>query len=177
MASGIELSVLVDATTDPLAALITPRQVEQVNRKVVNKSLRAIDKEVGGTVPRAAGTSVVGFRRKRVFKTLAKARRKAVIGNVWIGANSIPAKYGGKLKSVTGGAKAGRHYFPGSFVATMPNGYRSIFHKNDTGDLIQDMIKVPDSNKHALRALDNTRSSTSRIIHNEIKRILDRNAT
>lgn len=173
--SGVQLKMRVNAASDDLSELLTPREIDRVNRLVVNKMVRGVNNEVGGTIPRAARTNVTGYRRKRVIKTNARASRKYPKGTVWIGANPIAAKYGGKVRNVPGGAKAGSHFFRGGFVVETKNGYRSIF-KRIKGRLVQETIPVKDADKYSEIALNNQRGATESLIHTEITKVLERNA-
>lgn len=173
--SNINYRVVVDARTDALSEFLTPREVERVNRLVVNKMVRSVNTEVGGTIPRAARTGVTGFRRKRVFKTNARAKRKFVKGSVWIGANPIAAPYVGKMRNVAGGARAGSHFFAGGFLVKTKNGYETIF-KKVKGGLVQQTVPVPNADKHAETALNRQRTGIQSMLHTEITKVLNKNA-
>ena len=173
--AGIQLKTRVNALSDDLSELLTPREVDRVNRLVVNKMVRGVNTEVGGTIPRAARTNVTGYRRKRVIKTNARASRKYPKGTVWIGANPIAAKYGGKVRNVAGGARAGKHFFAGGFVVKTKSGYESIF-KKIKGRLVQQTIPVENADKYSEIALNNQRGSAESLIHSEINKVIERNA-
>lgn len=109
---------------------IKPKQVERASRLAINQITNEIHKDLGGDIPKTHGTSITGYRRVRSKKTLAKSRKRTMRGVVWQGTMDIPARYAGKSRNVSGGAKAGRHYFPGAFVATVgKNKYRGIFKR------------------------------------------------
>lgn len=171
---AVSLRTTVDANTDIQALLLTPREIRRVNRLVTNKLVRAIAKETGGTIPRAARTGVLGFRKKRLFASYARVKQTTVRGSVWLGGNRIAAKYAGKVRNVRGGAKAGKHFFLGSFAATMPNGYRSVFHRKADGSLEQDTIPVTNIEKHALASLLNVRGDAESLARVEVNKILER---
>lgn len=70
--------------------------------------------------------SVFLRRVKRYVRTGVDAR-----GRVFVGLYRPEAseKNLGALTQQADGARAGRHVFPGAFVATMPNGFRGIFRR------------------------------------------------
>lgn len=175
MASNVTITTRLESSTPIANISVTPRQVERIRRVVVNHIVRETHKKTGGVVPRKAGVTVVGYRRKRMFRTLARTRKRNVVGSVWIGTQDVAAKYGGVLRNTKDGARAGRHFFKGSFVRTMPNGYRSIWHKNDKGELVQDIIKVPDAHQPSLSAVMQTKSGASQILSRQIEKELAKN--
>lgn len=111
------------------------RSLKTTRTQITNKLTR----ELGGSIPRKSGTSVAGFRRVRVKKA---ATLKS--STIWLGGNLVAAKFGGALRNVDGGAMAGRHFFKGAFVATMKNGYTSIFSRTSARRLRQEKIRVID---------------------------------
>lgn len=131
---------------------IKPAHVKRASRLAVNQITNEMHKELGGEIPRAHGTSVTGYRRVRSKKNLAKARAKRLRALVWQGTLRIPAKYAGKPRKVTGGVKAGKHYFPNAFIATMKNGYTGVF-KRITGSskLEQEYIELEQAQKMVRR--------------------------
>ena len=46
---------------------------------------------------------------------------KTLTGKIWVGLNPISPQKVGKLSQVSGGAKAGKHFFPGAFIASANN--------------------------------------------------------
>lgn len=120
---------------------INPKQVKRASRLAVNQITSEIHKELGGEIPREHGTSIVGYRRVRSKKKLAKARGKGLRGVVWQGTLRIQAKYAGKPRKVKGGVKAGKHFFPNAFIMTFKSGYSGIFKRKD-GKFVEEHIKI-----------------------------------
>lgn len=160
-------------------ARLTPVKINRVTRNTINKTVRDLGRGLGGSIPRSEGVSVTGFRRVRVKRsraTVAKTRRSGIIsGRLWLGGNSIAAKYGGKVRNVSGGARAGRHFFKGSFVATMGNGYTSIF-KRDGKRLKEERIEIDHPHAESIRALHRRKSLTEQYLREELDKVLFKGA-
>lgn len=108
---------------------LMPGEMQKITKKVINEVVDETHRELGGIIPRAEGVSIGGYRRVRSKKRRAKGRKR-VRASIWQGTLRIPAKYAGKPRNVKGGAQAGRHFFPGAFVATMKDtGYTGIFRR------------------------------------------------
>lgn len=123
---------------------LKPQQIARASRLTINQVISESHKKLGGNIPREAGTSVVGYRRVRAKKTLAKARRKVMVGVAWMGTLQIPAKYAGRAKNTKGGVIVGRHFFENAFVATMKSGYTGVFRRvSGSRDIEQVMIDLP----------------------------------
>lgn len=120
---------------------ISQKNVQRASRLAINEATNEAHKELGGTIPRAHGTSVTGYRRVRSKKKLAKARRRKMQGVVWQGLNQIQGTYAGKARKVKGGIKAGRHFFPNAFKITFKSGHVGIFRRIN-GKLTEEMIDL-----------------------------------
>ena len=133
-----------------------PAQVRRATRRTVRQLVNEGHKELGGAIPRSAGTPVGGFRRVRAKKTTPKGRQRSSRGEIWMGTNKIAARYAGKMRNDAGagGAWAGKYFFENSFVATMKNGYESIFERVAGGKLKQRYVHLPDARGDAQRAAD-----------------------
>lgn len=132
---------------------LKPRQIDRASRLSINQVTNELHKQLGGSLPRDAGTSVVGYRKVRAKKSLAKARSLAKRGVTWMGTMKIPAKYGGRMKQVHGGVKVGRHFFENAFIATMKNDYQGVFKRIQGTDKIeQAMIDMPNADAQAATA-------------------------
>ncbi len=141
-----------------------PAQVKRASRKAVRETVTALHKELGGAIPRAAGTPVGGFRRVRAKKKRAKQGRGKVSGSVWMGTRKIAAAYAGRLRNDPdrGGAWAGKYFFENSFVAKMKSGYVSIFQRVEGASKIrQRYVHLPSAAGVAKRAGDNARKDLS----------------
>ena len=146
---------------------LKPSQIARASRLSINQVTNELHKQLGGDIPRVAGTTVVGYRRVRAKKRLAKAGRGRIKrGVAWMGTMKIPAKYGGRMKNAGSDAWAGKHFFKNAFVATMGNGYQSIFYRMPGGKLKQAMIDLPKSDTQAKTA--------GRWARNRVDRVLER---
>lgn len=105
---------------------LMPGEIERISKKSINEVTDKYTRQLGGEIPRDAGTSVTGYRRVRSKKKRAKGRKR-IRAQIWQGSLRIPARYAGRMKAKKGGVQAGRHFFPGAFIATMSNGYRGVF--------------------------------------------------
>lgn len=127
---------------------LKPKQISRATRLTINSVISQSHKQLGGEIPRAAGTSITGYRRVRAKKNLAKARRKVMTGVAWLGTLRIPAKYAGRMKQQKGGVRVGRHFFENAFVATMKSGYMGVF-KRVSGGIEQEYIDLPQADNQA----------------------------
>ena len=139
------ITVTFEATNTKRVFDAMPAQIKRAAKTAINKSVKGMQKEAGGIIPRDAGTSVVGYRRVRSKRRAFKVRRP--VGSVWQGTLRIPAKYAGKMRNVGNGAKAGKRFFENAFVATMPkSGYKGIFKRKSNGSGIEQVyIKLPNA--------------------------------
>ena len=134
-----------------------PAQVRRAARRTVRQITNELHKELGGTIPRKAGTTVVGYRRVRAKKKTPKGRQASSRGSVWMGTNKIAAAYAGRLRNdpTSGGAWAGKYFFENSFVAKMKSGHESIFQKiKGTNKIRERYVHLPDARNDAKRAAD-----------------------
>ena len=115
-----------------------PAQIQRAARFTANEYTRIVHKEAGSEIPRVVASSVLGFKRVRAKRRLAKARAKRVQGITWIGENEIAGIYAkGRLKKVKGGVMKGRYFFENAFVATMKSGHTGIFTRLSSGKIKQ----------------------------------------
>lgn len=160
-------------TKDAVAALKPkPGEIKRASRLTINKIVNSVHTDLGGTLPRGSGVQVGGFRRVRTKKQ--KAKGSNLRGTVWIGGNKIAAKYVGKPKNVPGGAQAGRHFFKGAFVATMNNGYTSVFKRSQNGGIKEETVDVKNLHPEAQRAVDKHSKGAKKILKSELEKILRR---
>lgn len=132
---------------------LKPKQIDRATRLTINQVTNELHKSLGGKLPREAGTSVVGYRRVRAKKTLAKARSRANRGVTWMGTMKIPAKYAGRMKQVPGGVQVGRHFFENAFIGTMKSGYEGVFTRIQGTDKIkQAMIEMNNAEAQVITA-------------------------
>ena len=147
-------------------------ELKRASRLVINKITNDVHKDLGGRLPRGSGVQIGGFRRVRTRKT--KAKGNTLRGTVWIGGNQIAAKYVGRPRDVTGGAQAGRHFFPGAFVATMKNGYTSVFKRSQNGKIKEQTVEVKNLHPEAQAAVRRHSATATKILKSELEKILRR---
>jgi hypothetical protein len=133
-----------------------PVQVKRAARNAINKITRLIKKELGGSIPKRAGSSVAGFRRVRSRSsrsTVKKARRSGGVqeSSVFMGTNDIAARFAGKPRQIGSDVRAGRHLFRDSFIVEMSNGFRGVFKEVD-GKLKQQTFRVAGAEALSIRA-------------------------
>jgi hypothetical protein len=63
------------------------------------------------------------------------ASRRNLTGQAWFGTLPVLASDVGKPRQTRLGARAGKHAFPGAFVATMPSGHIGIFKRRSASRL------------------------------------------
>ena len=132
----------------------SPVAIARVSRNMANFIATDLQKTLGASIPKKTKTNVAGFKRIRVKKKLAIVKRNRPFATLWLGGNTISAKYGGRLFQNDKGAGAGKHFFKGSFIATMHTGYKSIFHRvNKRGKLVEDRFPVISLTPEALSVL------------------------
>jgi hypothetical protein len=130
---GDLLSLQLDEYQGLLASIAaTPKQIDTASRRAISKlvdySATHIGRELAAQERVPVSTLMRGGsarRGQRIYKSKPYGGKNA--GSVWVGYNPIRAAYLGRLAQQRAGAKAGQHFFPRSFVATMPSGHRSVF--------------------------------------------------
>ena len=141
-----------------------PAQIKRAARRTVRLAVTSLHKELGGAMPRAAGTPVGAYRRVRAKKRNARTSKGRVSGSVWMGTRRIAAAYVGKLRNDpnAGGAWAGKYFFENAFVAKMKSGHESIFERVEgTNKIKQRYVDLPQAREIAKRAALSTRKELS----------------
>lgn len=77
-----------------------------------------------------AGAAAAKRRGRRIFERMPQ--RGSGYGSVWVGTQPVKAAAVGTLRQTRRGTRAGRHVFPGSFLATLRSGHRASFHRAST---------------------------------------------
>jgi len=104
--------------------------IKRAVRKATQYALREAASQVAAEtrIPRRALTE--SGKGKRIHaRGLEGNDNISPRGYIWIGYNPIGASRVGKPRQTLKGTRVGKHEFPGSFVATMPSGFRSSFHR------------------------------------------------
>lgn len=150
-------SIKMDDVSFEKYAKLKRSQIKRATKVTVNKATRMITKEVAGKIPRINKSPVIPYRKIRSKRTLSTEKRKKRKGNlaettIFMGVNNIPARYLGRIRTVGGIPKAGRHLFKNSFIKTMPNGFRSIFYEDTaTGKLKERELDMTGSKAPTVR--------------------------
>ena len=128
MSTGM-LRMDVDARELRRAPGVVARAWVKAGNRAVSKTARwAVTHGLRGIV-QAEGIPVSRLRRRRRAAIRIKRVFGAARGTVWFGIRPVPAALAGKPRQLKKGAKAGRSFYEGSFVATMPSGHTGIFDR------------------------------------------------
>lgn len=105
------------------------RTIKKTTGWAGNQITRGIS--VADAVPIKALAQGAG-RTKRMHARVRSYKPKSTgtVGTIWVGSNPVKAAYVGAMRQQKIGAKAGQHFFPGSFIALMPSGHRGVFYRN-----------------------------------------------
>jgi hypothetical protein len=172
----ISLNTSIDVRVLGASLLATDKEIARVNRLVTNKIVRDVHREVGKLQPRKTGTNVFGFRKVRVRKSKLLVRNRNTAGKVWVGGDRISASFGGRMRNVNGGAKAGRHFFANSFVQTVRKnrgGFTSIWKRGLNTKLVEQTFEVVDFEITNEKALGNVIGSVPSFLNSELERVLN----
>lgn len=158
---------------------LRPKQIERASRLTVNQITKELHKELGGQIPKTAGSSIPGYRKHRAKKRLAKAKdKKKIRGVVWLGTKSIAAKYiKGRPGHIAGyGASKGKYVFKNSFWKTMKNGYKSIFRrtKRTKSGIEEERVSLPKSHAESLAALRGKRRTIQNILEAQLRKLFEK---
>ncbi|WP_367154650.1 phage tail protein [Methylomonas sp. HYX-M1] len=131
----INISLIDDGVQRTLDAL--PNTIFNAQRSAISTTTTWAGKELRNRMRVKTGIPARVFRRFRV-----KTKRNRETGTVWIGLNKVKATYLGaestdketgaksyKLVQTKRGARAGKFFFEGGFVATMRSGHAGIFKR------------------------------------------------
>jgi hypothetical protein len=130
---GELLSLKLDEYQGVLGSIAAaPKQIDTASRraisKVVDYSATHVGRELAALEQVPVNTLMRGGssrRGQRIYKSKPYGGKHA--GSVWVGYNPIRAAYLGRLAQLRAGARAGKHFFHKSFLATMPSGHQSVF--------------------------------------------------
>ena len=151
----MKLDIAFDGLDDTLLTLqALPRQIEAASRravaKVTGQTRRAILQELASG---AGVTQKLLVAKRRVLQSLPRPHQgDRPGGSVWVGTRALQAGYLVTSaqrrnlllgKRVRGGARAGRHFFPGAFWAELPGGHVGIFKRRGRARLPIDEQTVP----------------------------------
>jgi len=142
----------LDRTLLTLQAL--PRQIETASRRAVATVTRQTHREVLREMAAGAGVTQKLLRsRRRVLQRLPSRRQgNRPRGSVWAGTRPLAAGYLVTSaqrrnlllgKRARGGARAGKHFFPGAFWAETATGHVGIFQRRGRARLPIDEQVVP----------------------------------
>jgi len=113
-----------------------PAQVNRAQRRSIIKTLKWGGSFVARTVAIQTGIPLKlltkgGGKRDGVRVRYSFPKLKEIKGTAWIGGSPIKAAYVGKLKQREdeAGARAGKYFFKGGFIARMKSGHTGIFKR------------------------------------------------
>lgn len=112
------------------------RASERAQKRTIRKTAQWAGRKSARELARANRVPLRAIHRRRPGKA---GRLRWTIrdegANVWLGTQPVKASYLGTLKQQRNGARAGRHTFPGSFIATMRSGHAGIFRRARAGEV------------------------------------------
>ena len=101
-----------------------PRDIFNAQRSAEREAVRFARKVTEKTMVERTGIPARVYRRFRV-----KTRNNNESGVVWLGVRDVAAAYLGKLQQTRTGARAGKYFFEGGFIATMKSGKKSAWYR------------------------------------------------
>ncbi|MCU7845297.1 MAG: phage tail protein [Candidatus Thiodiazotropha sp. (ex Monitilora ramsayi)] len=111
------------------------RGVVRTVRKVTKSSSKSVASRIAKATRLPVRTLTQGGGARRGKRVHQYFSRDGMDGFVWVGYNPVKAAYVGRLTQQVRGARAGRHTYPGGFVATMRSGHQSIFQRTQKSRL------------------------------------------
>jgi hypothetical protein len=134
MPNVIEFDAREFATVDK-ALRERPEQAERALVRTINKTLNWARTQGLRALARAHDIPIKALRSRRRGRVFRVSRVGLANGAVWFGTLPVRAAYVGTPRQTRLGARAGRHSFPGAFVARMPSGHIGIFKRADRSRL------------------------------------------
>ncbi|MDO9105229.1 MAG: hypothetical protein Q7U57_09740 [Methylovulum sp.] len=107
-------------------------------RKVVNALRSAVsttttwgEKQLEQRMADDTEIPVYAFKQYRVHKKLLGGYQQGTLetGQIWFGYRGVKARFLGRMVQQETGVLAGRYFFPGAFIATMPSGMTGVFRR------------------------------------------------
>ena len=99
--------------------------------RATNKTLKWL---TGQMAKEVAGANKIPLRSlKKVRAFTAKATKGNPKGVAWLGINPVGAGYFSPLRAKGTGAKAGKHFIEGGFIATAASGHRMVLKRTGKG--------------------------------------------
>ncbi len=135
---GGYLSVSVEGLDEVLDSFdAMDAQIDRASNRAMNKTAKWAARQVARAiaaddqVPLRAlylhqGRTGRHWARVRFYRADRGRGGKAA---VWVGYNPIKAAYVGALRQKPKGARAGKHFFEGGFLATMRSGHRGVYRR------------------------------------------------
>lgn len=136
-----------------------PRTIFNAQRSAIRTTTTYADRLMKERMAKATNLPRKVFNNFRVFKRANDYR-----GIVFLGMNPVKASYAGALSQNKKGAKAGKHFFPGGFVAKMKSGYVSIFKRRGTEykPIDEQVIELPEAQGIAEQVADDAANELER---------------
>lgn len=111
---------------------IVPGAAVRATIRAANKTLTRVRRQVLRHLSVRNQVPQKAFKG-RVFLRRANRRQAEITAGLWIGTRPLAASRIGTLKKTRKGYRAGKHYFPGAFEATMPSGHEGVFMRAPAG--------------------------------------------
>jgi hypothetical protein len=103
-----------------------PRDIFNAQRSAERDTVRFAKNQTQNRIIERTGVPARVFRR---IKGRIRTKNTQKLGVVWLGFNEIAAAYLGRLQQTRTGARAGKFFFEGGFIATMKSGKKSAWYR------------------------------------------------
>ena len=151
-----------------------PKAVRRASLFTVRRLVSELKKELGSSIPKAAQTSIAGYKKARARGTKPKARSRRIKGQVWMGTYKIPAIYAGVPRQFKNRVKVRSHVFENAFIATAKNGHKYIAIRTGKRTLKEAMIDLPKAPYQAKVAADAAEKRSGAMLSTELNKQLAR---
>lgn len=170
---AVEMKIRIDGKKE-LAAYFAakPNQIRRATLFTTRQITNELHKELGGDIPRAADTSVLGYRRARAKKTLPRAKRRSIRGVAWMGTKKIPAGWVGKPRQGKNVVRVRGHVFQNAFVRYYGSNPVVLQRIPGTRDLKEAKIDLPASAGQAKSAASKAQGRVKRVMREQLRKQL-----
>jgi hypothetical protein len=103
-----------------------PRDIFNAQRSAERDTVRFAKNQTQNRMIERTGVPARVFRR---IKGRIRTKNTQQLGVVWLGFNKIAAAYLGRMQQTRTGARAGKFFFEGGFIATMKSGHKSVWYR------------------------------------------------
>ena len=171
----MEMKIRIDGKHE-LAAYFAakPAQIRRATLFTTRQITNELHKELGGSIPRAADTSILGYRRARAKKTLPKAKRRRIRGVAWMGTKKIAATFAGKPRQGKGVVRVRGHVFQNAFIRHYGSNAVVFQRIPGTRKIKEVKIELPASATQAQAAAGRAQGRIKRVTREQLRRQLAR---